>query len=308
MSILVIGSSNTDLVAHTNVTPKPGETVLGAEFYVNAGGKGANQAVGAARLGADVTFCCMTGEDDYGRAANVLLDNEGIDTTYIFSTPDSPSGVAIIIVDSKGENSIVVASGANLKITPDDINKIDNFKDFDIVLTQLEIPVDTVEHIGYLCKKYGVKFVLNPAPAQKLSPELMSCVDIITPNETEAELITGIRIVSEESAVKAAKAMCGMGIKTVIITLGNKGALVYENDKWEIIPAFKVKAVDTTAAGDIFNGALCVGMSEGKTIYEAVRFAQAASSIAVTRKGAQTSAPGREEVDAICNKFVDVPQ
>jgi ribokinase len=302
MSILVIGSSNTDIVARAEIMPKPGETVLGGEFYVNAGGKGANQAVAAARLGADVTFCCKTGEDDYGKAANALFDREGINTSYVFSTPDSPSGVAIILVDSKGENSIVVASGANLKITPDDINKIDNFKDYDIVLTQLEIPMDTVEHIGYLCKKNGVKFVLNPAPAQKLSLGLMDCVDIITPNEIEAELITGIKIVNEDSAVKAAQAMCSMGVKTVIITLGYKGALIYENGKWEIIPAFNVKAVDTTAAGDIFNGALCVGISEGKNIGEVVRFAQAASSISVTRKGAQTSAPSRDEVEAVFNK------
>lgn len=302
MSILVIGSSNTDLVARAQVMPKPGETVLGGEFYVNAGGKGANQAVGAVRLGADVTFCCKTGEDDYGKAANALFNKEGLNTTYVFSTPDSPSGVAIILVDSQGENSIVVASGANLKITADDINKIDNFKNYDIVLTQLEIPMDTVEHIGYLCKKNGVKFVLNPAPAQKLSLELMACVDIITPNEIEAECITGIKIVDEESAVKAAQVMCNRGVRTVIITLGGKGALVYEDKMWEIIPAFNVQAVDTTAAGDIFNGALCVGLSEGMNIGEAVRFAQAASSISVTRKGAQTSAPARDEVDALFNK------
>ncbi|MBQ0044091.1 MAG: ribokinase [Bacteroidales bacterium] len=301
MAILVIGSSNTDLVAHAKSLPKPGETILGGEFFVNPGGKGANQAVGAARVGKDVTFCCMTGEDDYGKAAKALFEKEGIDTSYVLSTPEAPSGVALITVDEKAENCIVVASGANLKLTPEVVDGIKDFASYDIVLAQLETPMDTIEHIGDLAKKNGVKFVLNPAPAAKLSEKLLSCIDIITPNETEAEIITGVHIDSDESALAAAKCMHDMGVGTVIITLGSRGSLVSDAKGSRFVPAFKVKAVDTTAAGDIFNGSLCVALSEGKDIDEAVRFASATASIAVTRRGAQASAPYREEVEKVLN-------
>lgn len=301
MAILVIGSSNTDLVAHAKSLPKPGETILGGEFFVNPGGKGANQAVGAARVGKDVTFCCMTGEDDYGKAAKALFEKEGIDTSYVLSTPEAPSGVALITVDEKAENCIVVASGANLKLTPEVVDGIKDFASYDIVLAQLETPMNTIEHIGELAKKNGVKFVLNPAPAAKLSEKLLSCIDIITPNETEAEIITGVHIDSDESALAAAKCMHDMGVGTVIITLGSRGSLVSDAKGSRFVPAFKVKAVDTTAAGDIFNGSLCVALSEGKDIDEAVRFASATASIAVTRRGAQASAPYREEVEKVLN-------
>ena len=295
--ILVIGSSNTDLVAKVKYMPRPGETVSGGKFFVNAGGKGANQAVAAARLGADVTFCCKTGQDDYGKAAKVLFEKEGMNTSYVLSTPDCASGVALIFVDAKGENSIVVAGGANNDLRPEDIDKIADFGDYNIVLAQLEIPLDTMEHIGALCKKNGVKLVLNPAPAQPLSRELLECVDIITPNETEAELLTGIKVTDEESAAKAAGALCALGVKRVIITLGSAGAYVYENGAGSVCPSFKVdKVVDTTAAGDVFNGSLTVALSGGKPLYEAVKFAQAAASISVTRMGAQPSAPYLEEV------------
>ena len=301
MSILVIGSSNTDLVAFVKHIPQPGETILGGEFFVNPGGKGANQAVGAARLTDCVTFCCMTGCDDNGRAAKALFDKEGMDTSYVFSTPDKASGVALIAVDEKGENSIVVASGANLELKPSDIDKIKDFSSYSIVLTQLETPLDTVCHIGELAVANGVKFVLNPAPAQALPESLLKCVDIITPNETEAEIITGIKVDDEASALKAAQKLCDMGVKNVIITLGGKGAFVYADGQYEVVPAFKVTPVDTTAAGDVFNGALCVAISEGKNLHDAVVFASAAASISVTRAGAQASAPTRAEVDAKLN-------
>lgn len=301
MAILVIGSSNTDLVAHAKSLPKPGETILGGEFFVNPGGKGANQAVGAARVGRDVTFCCMTGEDDYGKAAKTLFEKEGIDTTYVLSTPEAPSGVALITVDEKAENCIVVASGANLKLTPEVVDGIRDFASYDIVLAQLETPMDTIEHIGELARENGVKFVLNPAPAAKLSEKLLSCIDIITPNETEAEIITGVHIDSDESALAAAKCMHDMGVGTVIITLGSRGSLVSDGKGSRFVPAFRVNAVDTTAAGDIFNGSLCVALSEGKDMDEAVRFASATASISVTRRGAQASAPYREEVEKVLN-------
>lgn len=297
MSILVVGSSNTDLVVRTEKMPKPGETLLGGTFFVNPGGKGANQAVSAARLGKQVTFCCMTGVDDYGRAAKALFDKEGIDTRYVFSTFDAASGVALITVDAKGENCIVVASGANLKLVPDDIDRIEGYEDYDIVLSQLEVPVETVCHAARLVKRNGGRFILNPAPACQLPEELFQFIDILTPNETEAEFLSGIKITDTETAAQAAAALAGKGVGTIIITMGSKGVLLYQNGCAELLPAFKVKAIDTTAAGDVFNGALAVALSEGKEIHEAIRFAQAASSIAVTRPGAQQSAPVRADVE-----------
>lgn len=299
MAILVIGSSNTDLVVNVDSIPKPGQTVLGDSFFVNPGGKGANQAVGAARLGKDVSFCCKTGEDDYGRAAKELFAKEGMDTSFVFSTPDHPSGVALIAVDINGENSIVVASGANMDLLPEDIDRIGSFSRFDIVLCQLEIPLQTVEYIATKARRDGAKFVLNPAPACKLPASLLSCVDILTPNETEAEIISGIKVVDTESAAAAARKIMETGVGQVIVTLGSKGALLCSDKEQTLVPAFKVRAVDTTAAGDIFNGALCVALSEGKEMVNAIRFASAASSISVTRKGAQASAPYRNEVDKI---------
>lgn len=299
MAILVIGSSNTDLVVNVSSIPKPGQTVLGDSFFVNPGGKGANQAVGAARLGKDVSFCCKTGEDDYGRAAKELFAKEGMDTSFVFSTPDHPSGMALIAVDRNGENSIVVASGANMNLLPEDIDRIGSFSRFDIVLCQLEIPLQTVEYIAAKTRTDGVKFVLNPAPACKLPDSLLSCVDILTPNETEAEIISGIKVTDAESAAEAARKIMEMGVGQVIVTLGSKGALHCSDTEQGLVPAFKVQAVDTTAAGDIFNGALCVALSEGKEMVDAIRFASAASSISVTRKGAQASAPYRNEVDII---------
>lgn len=302
MHILVIGSSNTDLVVRTENLPKPGETLLGGTFFVNPGGKGANQAVASARLGDNVTFCCMTGQDDYGRAARELFRGEGIDTNYVFSTPDSASGIALITVDAKGENSIVVASGANSKLTPEDIDRIGDFGTYDIVLCQLEIPLETVCHAARRVKLSGGRFVLNPAPACRLPESLLSDVDILTPNETEAELLSGVHITDRHSAVRAAEALSEKGVSIVIITLGSKGVLVYREGKPEFLPAFKVEAVDTTAAGDVFNGALCVALAEGKELQEAICFAQAASAIAVTRAGAQQSAPTRVDVENLLNQ------
>lgn len=296
--ILVVGSSNTDMVIKTNHLPRPGETVLGGTFLMNAGGKGANQAVAIARLGGRVAFICKTGSDIFGHQSQMLFEEEGIDTSYIFSDSKNPSGVALITVDAHAENCIVVASGANANLLPSDIAKAEEAIDqADLVLLQLEIPIETVEYVSEIAYRKNKKVILNPAPAHPLSAGLLKHLYLITPNETEAEMITGVKITDETSACEAARVLSGMGVQNTIITMGAKGALVYCNGEVTFIPAFKVEAVDTTAAGDVFNGALTVALSEGRNLTDAARFACKASAISVTRVGAQSSVPYRSEVD-----------
>ena len=296
--ILVIGSTNTDMVVKATHLPRPGETVLGGVFLMNAGGKGANQAVAAARLDAQVTFICKTGNDIFGRQSKQLFNNEGIDTTYVFSDAEHPSGVALITVDDQAENCIVVASGANACLLPTDLaNAVEVIEQSDIVLMQLEIPMETIEYVAEIAFSKGKTFILNPAPAQPLSKNLLQKVSILTPNETEAGMISGVPVTDTASAIEAARTICAMGVQTVIITLGAKGALIYTDMFQEEIPAEKVEAVDTTAAGDVFNGALAVALSENKAMTDAVRFACQAASISVTRIGAQASAPYRNEIE-----------
>ena len=296
--ILVIGSSNTDMVICTGHLPLPGETVIGGTFFMNPGGKGANQAVTVARLGGRVSFICKTGSDIFGHQANQLFNEEGIDTSYVFSDTKNPSGVALITVDTDAENCIVVAPGANAHLTPNDLKRsAEAVEAADIILLQLEIPMQTVEAAAMMAYRLGKKVVLNPAPASKLSAGLLETLYAITPNETEAEAISGIRITDERTAEEAARKIASMGVCNVIITLGAKGALVFDGAHCEIVPAYTPQAVDTTAAGDVFNGALVVALSEGRTLPEAVRFACKASAISVTRVGAQNSVPYRTEVD-----------
>ena len=296
--ILVVGSSNTDMVIKARHLPRPGETILGGSFFMNPGGKGANQAVAIARLGGLVTFICKTGSDIFGHQSQQLFEEEGINTSYIFSDSEHPSGVALITVDESAENCIVVASGANANLLPSDLNKADEaIAEADLILMQLEIPMETVEYVAEQGHRLGKKVILNPAPAHPLSPSLLKHLYMITPNETEAEMISGIKITDEASAIEAAKVLVGMGVQNVIITLGSKGALAYCDKDMEMVPALKVEAVDTTAAGDVFNGSLTVALSEGRSLPEAVRFACKASAISVTRVGAQSSAPYRNEVD-----------
>ncbi len=295
--LLVVGSSNTDLVIRTGHLPKPGETVLGGTFFMNPGGKGANQAVAASRLGIAVTFVCKTGNDIFGHQSQQLFEDEGIDTSYVFSDLHNPSGVALITVDEHAENCIVVASGANAYLLPADLEKAEEaIERCDIVLMQLEVPVETVEYVARVAHQKAKKVVLNPAPAQALSKSLLKHLYLITPNKTEAEMLSGITITDRKSTEQAAKAIAQLGVENVVITLGSAGALIYANDTFEMVEAFKVKAVDTTAAGDVFNGALCSGLLEGQTLSEAVRFASKAASISVTRYGAQDSAPYRNEI------------
>ncbi len=296
-SVLVIGSSNTDMVVKTPHLPAPGETILGGTFFMNAGGKGANQAVAAARLGGKVTLMAKLGNDIFGKQALQLFIEEGIDTSGVFTDPHYPSGVALITVDDKGENCIAVASGANAQLLPADIESLkDKIVDAAIVLMQLEVPVETVAQAAALASEAGAMVILNPAPACELPTDIFQHISIITPNETEAEMLSGIKVIDIQSAMEAADIIRAKGVKTVIITLGSKGALIVGEGMEQLVPAPVVAAVDTTAAGDVFNGALAVALAEGQGIVAAVEFACKAAAISVTRLGAQASAPYRKEM------------
>lgn len=295
--IIVIGSSNVDMVVRTSHLPAPGETILGGEFFMNQGGKGANQAVAIKRLGGNLIFMAKLGNDVLGRQSVGYFKKEGIDTRYIALDEDSASGVALISVDDHAENSIVVASGANMLLNEQDVDKmLEEMCEGDILLMQLEIPLQTVEYAARKAFGKGVKVVLNPAPARSLPKELFRHLYMVTPNRIEAEMLTGIKIANDADVEKVAEEICAMGVKNVIITLGSKGCLIREEGVSYRIDAFKVEPVDTTAAGDTFNGALCVGLSEGMDLKQAAVMASKASSIAVTRMGAQSSIPYREEL------------
>jgi ribokinase len=295
--ILIIGSSNTDMVIKTKKIPVPGETILGGTFLMNPGGKGANQAVAAARLGGKVTFIAKRGNDMFGHQTLGLLMSEGIDCQYIIKDNDHPSGVALITVDSTGENSIVVAPGSNENLLKEDIPiKIFETGKYAILLLQLEIPVTTVEYCVSAASEYGITVILNPAPAQELPEKMLKYIWLLTPNETETEILTGIMVQDVKSAEKAATALYNKGVKNIIITMGNAGAYLFSKSFNGIIPGVRVNSVDTTAAGDVFNGAIAVALSEGKDLREAVEFANKAASISVTRVGAQASAPYRNEI------------
>lgn len=295
--IAVVGSINTDMVVKSSHIPRPGETVLGGSFMMNSGGKGANQAVAAARLGGDVCFIARVGNDALGERAVKLFREEGIDTSAISIDETHASGVALIMVDEKGENCISVASGANAALSPIEIEAsapiIENSA---LLLAQLETPVATVGRAARIARKAGATVVLNPAPACPLPKSLLRDVDIIIPNETEASILSGIEVADIESARKAAEKIVASGVAVVIITMGAAGALIYKDFHPTHIPSLKVKAVDTTAAGDTFCGAFVVALSEGRSIEDAVRFATRCAAISVTRPGAQISQPRRNEV------------
>lgn len=296
--IVVIGSSNTDLMVRTPRIPQPGETLIGSGFLVNAGGKGANQAVAAARMGGEVTFVASVGDDRFGREAVEHYQSEGIDTRYIAVRPGEASGVALISVDDVAENSIVVAPGANALLSAADVDAAaERIAGADFVLVQLEIPLETVARAVELAVQHGVPVILNPAPAAPLPDRLLARLDLITPNRSETELLTGLRIGSVNDALAAAEWFRVRGVRRVAITMGSSGAVVVDENGAKFVPAYTVRAVDTTAAGDVFNGALAVALSEGRPLDTAARFAAAAASISVTRAGAQCSIPQRAEVD-----------
>jgi len=298
MNIVVIGSSNTDMIVKVPRIPKPGETILGGSFSTAAGGKGANQAVAAARAGGNVTFIARVGQDMFGEQAVKGFDSDGIVVDYIVKDEKAPSGIAEIFVADDGENSIAVASGANANLSVDDVLKAkDVIAKADIVVMQLEIPIETIHAAAGLAAENGVKVILNPAPAQPLSDDLLKLVSILTPNETEAELLTGVQVTDLESAKQAAEKLHAKGISMVIITLGANGVYASTPEFTGAVPGFKVKALDTTAAGDVFNGALAVALAGNKSLTDAIRFANAAAAISVTKLGAQPSAPDLDSIN-----------
>ena len=304
-NIVVIGSSNTDMVVKTSHLPVPGETVLGGDFFMNAGGKGANQAVAAARYGNRVVFVAKTGNDLFGEQVRKSMKEDGIVTDYVFIDEEHPSGVALITIDQKAENCIVVAGGANMYLKPEDIDKAkDEILGGDVVLMQLETPIETVEYAAKMAAEAGVKVILNPAPAPAvpLSKELINNLYLITPNRSEASRLTGIEVTDLASAQRAALALYDMGAKNVIVTLGSEGSLVYDGHMMMRVEAIKVEAVDTTAAGDTYNGVLASVIAEGKSLIDAVHEANIAGAISVTRMGAQPAAPTREEIIAMKKK------
>lgn len=297
--IVVVGSSNTDMVIKLDRLPGPGETLLGGDFIMAAGGKGANQAVAAAKLGGEVTFVARVGADVFGEQAVQGFQKEGINTRFIVEDDANPSGVALIFVDRQGENVIAVASGANGELSEHDVAaaKVE-FEGAHVLLLQLEIPVITVGYAAKMATELGVKVILNPAPATALDDSLLRHVTVLTPNESEAEILTEVKVEDEASARQAAQRLLERGVANVIITMGARGALLVTVDQAVMVPTRKVEAVDTTAAGDAFNGALAVAMTEDKSLEKAVRFANMAGALSATKMGAQPSMPTSVELQA----------
>lgn len=285
------------MVVRSERLPRPGESVIGGGFVMAGGGKGANQAVAIARMGHKVIFAAAVGEDMFGDEAIARYRQYGVDTSYIVRKK-TPSGIALIMVDAAAQNSISVALGANSELSVADVMPaLDLIEPNDIVLMQLEIPMETVAACVAVAAAKGARVVLNPAPAAEVSADVLSKLYLITPNQTEAETLTGIEVRDEQSARAAAEALRAKGVERVIITMGGDGALLDDGRRVEMVPAFRVNAVDTTAAGDVYNGAICAALAEGCSLRDAMIFGSKASAISVTRIGAQPSIPTREEVD-----------
>jgi ribokinase len=295
--IVVVGSANTDFVLQVAELPSRGQTVLGSQFTVAKGGKGANQAVAAARLGADVTFVARLGQDSFGNEAISAYRQDGIRTDFIVQDRDLHSGVALIVVNGKGENTVSVGPNANGRLSPADVFGAESaIQEADCLLVQLEIPLDAVHAALDLAHRYHVRTILNPAPAQKLPVEILSLVDILTPNETEAAILAG----QDPSAVQTdalPQLASILGIPSMVVTLGSKGACILQQGQMTFVSPFPITPVDTTASGDAFNGALAVALASGESMSQAVRFANAAGAITATRLGAQPSLPTRQELD-----------
>lgn len=296
--LVVLGSINADHILNLESFPTPGETVTGHHYQVAFGGKGANQAVAAGRSGADIAFIACTGDDDIGERVRRQLQSDGIDVAPVRAVKDQSTGVALIFVNAEGENVIGIHAGANAALSVEQIEaEKARIAGAQALLMQLESPLESVLAAAKIAHQHQTTVVLNPAPARELSDELLALVDIITPNETEAEKLTGIRVENDDDAANAARVLHDKGIGTVMITLGSRGVWVSHEGQGRRVPGFKVQAIDTIAAGDTFNGAFVTALLEGIALDEAIRFAHAAAAIAVTRKGAQPSVPWREEID-----------
>ncbi len=302
--ICVVGSSNIDLVVNTERLPSRGETILGGEFLMVPGGKGANQAVAAAKLGAEVYFIAKLGDDIFGAQSFTNFKKVGVNVKYVATTSKALSGVASIAVDKSGNNTIIVAPGANSLLSPEDVKKAEkDISSCGAVVCQLEIPIKTVEFAAKIAKKYKIPFILDPAPAQKLSPKLLRMTDVIKPNETEAQILTGIKVTDIKSAGKAAEKLLKRGVKTVIITMGQKGCFVADGKMGKFLPARKVKAIDSTAAGDAFVGGLSICISSGCNMLEAISFAGDVAALSVTKMGAQSSMPSMKDVKRFAKRY-----
>ncbi|ENJ7185672.1 ribokinase [Vibrio fluvialis] len=296
--LVVLGSVNADHVLQVPSFPRPGETLHGRNYQVIPGGKGANQAVAAARLKADIGFIACVGDDSFGINIRESFKLDGMNISGVKMQPNCPTGIAMIQVSDSGENSICISAEANARLTAEAIEPdLARIREAKYLLMQLETPIDGIVKAAQVAKEARTNVILNPAPARELPDELLSCVDVITPNETEAEVLTGITVTDDESAQLAADALHRKGIEIVMITLGAKGVWLSQNGRGALIPGFRVQATDTTAAGDTFNGALVTGLLEEMPLESAIKFAHAAAAISVTRFGAQTSIPNRAEVD-----------
>jgi len=298
-TLAVMGSINADHILNLSHFPRPGETVIGKAYQIAFGGKGANQAVAAGRAGADIAFIACVGGDDTGERICERLQRDNIDIAPVEAIPSEATGVAMIFVNGEGENNIGIYAGANAALTPEYVRRHQQvIADAAALLMQLESPLDSVLAAAQIARQNGTQVILNPAPATRLTDELLAQIDIITPNETEAEILTGIAVTCDAEAAQAAQALHAKGIRTVLITLGRRGVWLSEEGNGQRIPGFSVQAVDTIAAGDTFNGAFITARLEGLAMHDAVRFAHAAAAIAVTRPGAQPAVPWRHEIDA----------
>jgi len=295
-SILVVGSLNADLVVRTPRFPQPGETISGEDLQVIPGGKGANQAVAASRLGAKVSMLGRVGKDNFGDFLLNNLESNNVDAQLV-QRDDASTGTATIIVDANGQNSIVLSAGANGNVSPADVEHA-SFSDFSLLLLQLEIPTPTVLSATKLAKENGGTVILNPAPAKQIPDDLIALADFIIPNETELSLLTGLEVKDISSTEKAARILLQRGAKNVIVTLGSKGALIVDKDSSTHVDTYQVNVADTTAAGDAFIGGFATALLENKAIEEAVRYGCACGALATTKFGAQPSLPTKEEVES----------
>lgn len=296
--ITVVGSSNTDLVIKTEHLPKMGQTILGRDYVIASGGKGANQAVACARLGHKVAFIGCIGKDHFGDVALASMVGAGVDTRFVVRDKEHPSGLALIVVDKDGHNIIAVSPGSNHQLKVKDVTRAEEvIVPSEILLLQLEIPLSVVKKAASMAHSNGVRVILNPAPACKLEKSLLSKVDYLTPNETEVEILTGVKAKDRNSMNKAGNILLQQGVGYVIITLGQKGSYILSKDLEEFVPALKVKSMDTTCAGDAFSAALAIALGEGRHIVEAVRFANRVAALCIRKMGAQPSLPSRREVE-----------